>query len=55
MAFTKVIPKLSQQKNFAVVRKNLDGNMTAFAECRYQFRGLIYVQKCEKIYKIDPT
>ena len=40
MTFTKVISKLSWRQNFAVVRKNLDGTTTAFAECRRKFRGL---------------
>ena len=41
----KVISKLLQQQNFAIVRKDLDGTMTAFAECHRKFRGL---QSCRQ-------
>ena len=40
MVFTKVISKLPRRQNFAAIRKNLDGTMTAFAECRHKLRGL---------------
>ena len=40
VVFAKVISKLSQWQNFAVIRKSLEGTTTVFAECCHKFRGL---------------
>ena len=41
MVFTEVTSKLSQQQNFAVIRKNFDGTSKAFATYHRKFRGLL--------------
>ena len=43
MVFTKVISKLSQWQNFAVIRKNLGGTTMAFAEYCLHSEGWIDV------------
>ena len=40
-----MISKLSRWQNFAVIRKNIDGTTSTFAECRRKFRWLIYTYK----------
>ena len=40
MTFNKVISKLSQWQNFAIIRKNLDSATTTFAKCCHKFIGL---------------
>ena len=41
IVFTEVISKLSQQQNFAVIRKNFDSTSKAFATYHRKFRGLL--------------
>ena len=40
MAFTEVIPKLSQQQNFPVIRKNFDSTSKAFATFYRKLRAV---------------
>ena len=44
MVFTKVISKLLRPQSFVVIRKNLNGTITVFAECHCKFKGLVLGQ-----------